>query len=246
MSQGQQPFGPDRERTSGQARGRTHWRTHWRTTPHIAEAELGLYGAGDLSWWRRPVLRFHLAQCQRCRERVQAYQSDRQQVRNVAAQMPPHLNWESLAREMTANIHVGLAAGECVAPRRERRGLSTTWRVVAASVGLSVLLSTAWWINTPARETESLGRAMKAMTTRAFSTGGILGGNRRYAAWEDSPALVGVSAAGIELRENGSMLGVSQGEERPVAVSLSVKGSARARYVDADTGQVTITGVYAQ
>jgi hypothetical protein len=28
-------------------------------------------------------------------------------------------------------------------------------------------------------------------------------------------------------------------------VTLSVQGSARARYIDADTGQVTITSVYA-
>jgi hypothetical protein len=39
---------------------------------------------------------------------------------------------------------------------------------------------------------------------------------------------------------------MSQGVGRPVSVTLSVQGSARARYVDADTGQVTITGVYAQ
>ena len=51
---------------------------------------------------------------------------------------------------------------------------------------------------------------------------------------------------GIELRENGAWLGVTQGKDRPVAVSLNVKGTARARYVDEDTGQVTITSVYAQ
>jgi len=47
-------------------------------------------------------------------------------------------------------------------------------------------------------------------------------------------------------QQNGGTLGMSQGQERPVNVTLSVQGSARARYIDADTGQITITGVYAQ
>ena len=50
----------------------------------------------------------------------------------------------------------------------------------------------------------------------------------------------------FELQQNGGTLGMSQGQERPVSVILSVQGSARARYIDSDTGQVTITGVYAQ
>ena len=63
---------------------------------------------------------------------------------------------------------------------------------------------------------------------------------------EDRGPTVQVSAAGIQLQQNGGTLGMSQGQERPVNVTLSVQGSARARYIDADTGQVTITGVYAQ
>jgi len=65
-------------------------------------------------------------------------------------------------------------------------------------------------------------------------------------ALEDAGPMVQVSAAGIQLQQNGGTLGMSQGQQRPVSVTLSVQGSARARYIDADTGQVTITGVYAQ
>jgi hypothetical protein len=32
----------------------------------------------------------------------------------------------------------------------------------------------------------------------------------------------------------------------PSVVSVSLQGSVRARYVDSDTGQVTVTNVYAQ
>lgn len=63
---------------------------------------------------------------------------------------------------------------------------------------------------------------------------------------EDPGPVVEASATGIELRENGSALKISQGPLRPIAVSVSAQGSASARYVDAETGQVTITSVYVQ
>jgi hypothetical protein len=63
---------------------------------------------------------------------------------------------------------------------------------------------------------------------------------------EERGPVVEATSSGIELRENGSSLGVSQGAARPLAVSVSVQGSASARYVDSDTGQMTITSVYAQ
>jgi hypothetical protein len=63
---------------------------------------------------------------------------------------------------------------------------------------------------------------------------------------EDRGPTVQVSASGIQLQQNGGTLGMSQGQQWPVNVTLSVQGSARARYIDADTGQITITGVYAQ
>ena len=59
--------------------------------------------------------------------------------------------------------------------------------------------------------------------------------------------VVSVNEKGIELQENGSSLGISQGSAPPLAVSVNAQGSASARYIDADTGQVTITSVgYAQ
>ena len=58
--------------------------------------------------------------------------------------------------------------------------------------------------------------------------------------------MVEATPSGIALYENGSSLGVSQGNAEPVNVSVSAPGSASARYVDADTGQMTITSVYVQ
>jgi hypothetical protein len=205
---------------------------------HITEADMALFATRDMALWRQPLIRLHIARCSDCRNRVTAYQADREAVRQMAAGMPMGVQWDRLAAEMTANIRVGLAAGECVAPRIPRRILSTGWRVSAAMAGFTVLLVSAWWLNMPASETASLGRAVKKIAQiRPWQGTGIL---------EDRGPLVEVSASGIQLRENGGAMGVSQGVARPVSVTLSVQGSARARYIDSETGQVTITGVYAQ
>ena len=52
--------------------------------------------------------------------------------------------------------------------------------------------------------------------------------------------------AGLELRENGRTLTMLQPASTAVTYSVNAAGSLRARYVDSDTGQVTITNVYAQ
>jgi len=141
---------------------------------------------------------------------------------------------------MAANIRVGLAAGECVAPRAPKFVIPTAWRVAAAVAGLSALLVVAWWLNMPASQTASLGRAMKAIANgREWQARHMLG-------LDDAATLVQASSEGIELRQNGAALTVSQRGARPVSVSLNTQGSARARYIDSDTGQVTITSVYAQ
>jgi hypothetical protein len=209
-------------------------------TRHIAEADVALYATRDMPLWRQPLMRLHVARCAACGSRIAAYRSDRESIRRMAAEMPPGLRWDRLAAEMAANIRVGLEAGECVARRREHRTLPTGWRVAAAVAGFTMLLISAWWLNMPASQSASLGRAMKKIAqVRPWRGAGI-------AALEDRGPLVEVSAAGIQLRENGGALGVSQGMARPISVTLSVQGSARARYLDLDTGQITITSVYAQ
>jgi anti-sigma factor RsiW len=201
---------------------------------HIPETGLALYVSGDLSLWHRAMVRVHLNGCERCRKLVESYRSDRASVRELVGGMPGDVDWDRLAAEMTANIRVGLAAGECVAPR-PARAVVWGWRPVAVMAGLVVLLAGGWWLNMPPAETQALGRAVRS----------IWHGRGAGMADEHGP-VVAVSASGIELRENGSALAVSQGAARPVAVSVSMQGSASASYVDTDTGQVTITSVYVQ
>ena len=204
---------------------------------HICDSDLALYATADMPFWRQPLVRLHLASCRDCEERAHAFRDDRQAVRLLGSELPRGLAWERLAGEMTANIRVGLAAGECVAPRLQPRSLPAGWRIAASVAGFSALLVSAWWLNMPRAENAALGAAVKKIV-HALPWPGALA--------EDRGPSVEVSAAGIQLRENGGVLGISQGMARPVSVSLSVQGSARARYVDAETGQVTITGVYAQ
>jgi hypothetical protein len=206
---------------------------------HPLQSELALYSTGDLPLWRRPLVRMHLTGCDACRSWVAAFESDRESIRRLASEMPQSLNWDRLAAEMSANVRVGLEAGECVATRVHKPTFSTGWRVAAASAGVAILLVSAWWLNMPRADSVALGRAMQRLAQKG--------------PWhlsdldlEDRGPTVEVSASGIQLEQNGGTLGMSKGQERPVNVTLSVQGSARARYIDADTGQVTITGVYAQ
>ena len=171
--------------------------------------------------------------------RADEYHADRERVRSLADELPG-VRWERLAAEMAANIRVGLAAGECVAPRAPKHTIPTGWRVAGAIAGVCALLVLAWWLNMPAAQTASLGRAMKAIAN------GPQWQARHMLGLDDTLTLVQASAEGVELRENGGALTLSQRGVRPVSVTLNTQGSARARYVDSETGQVTITSVYAQ
>ena len=201
---------------------------------HVKETELALYHCGDLSLWRHIGVRLHLRHCEECRKGGEAFRQDREALREASAQMPAGVNWDRLSAEMAANIRVGLAAGECVAPRGRKR-MAWAWQAAAAAASVTLLIGAALWLNFPASDKEVLANALRQLV-----------GGRAHPAFEEAGPVVEASSAGIEWRENGSALKISQGTLRPVAVSVDAQGSASARYVDTDTGQVTITSVYVQ
>src|ERR1700736_3003585 len=102
---------------------------------HGMETDLALYAAGDLPFWRSALVglrvRLHLRGCDECRELAEAMRADRAELRRSADDLPADISkncdWDQLAAEMTANIRVGLAAGECVTPR-ERKVAAISWR----------------------------------------------------------------------------------------------------------------------
>lgn len=220
---------------------------------HIPESDLALFISGDVGMWTYVHINLHLAHCEACRERIEAYRLSRQRLKQAAAEMPEGADWDRLAAEMTANIRVGLAAGECVAPRRKLDWkpsagyLSRThgWKVVAAwagiTVGAAALLSAAFLLNLPASDGESLMRSLHALVQ-----GGRSGSARLAPGIGDRGPVVEASSSGVELRVNGVVVSIPQAPTRPVAITVSAPGSASARYVDDDTGQMTISSVYVQ
>ena len=202
---------------------------------HVVETELALYAAGDLPFWRSVLVRLHVRGCDECHGLLEALRADRQELRQSADDMPSSVDWDQLAAEMTANIRVGLAAGECVTPR-ERKVVAMSWRPVAIAAGLVVLLAGAWWLNIPRTDTEVIGRALRDMAT----------GGRVNPPQAERDPVVGASSAGVVLVQNGGQIRIDQGSLEPVMYSVSTQGSASTRYIDQDTGQVTITAVYAQ
>ena len=204
-------------------------------TRHVAESDLALFASRDLSPWAGLRTRLHVSRCRLCAGRLEAYRIDRRHRLASAAEMPEYVDWERLRAEMAANIRVGLAAGECVAPREPKSiGFAFGWKPAAVMAGAVLVLSAAWVLNTPLAQTVSLGHSLRRIA-RGPAPADL-----------DRGLVVEASRAGIELRQNGGSLALTQSGSEPVAVSVSVEGSASARFVDADTGQITVTSVYVQ
>jgi hypothetical protein len=209
-------------------------------TGHVKEPDLALYASGDLRLWQRATIHLHVRRCESCREAVEEFRADRRALRDAAAELPEGLEWARLSAEMTANIRVGLAAGECVAPRgHARKFVPASWRPVAlasmVTAAFAALLVGGWWLNMPSQETQALSRAMRSIW------------HGRSVMSEERGPVIEASSEGIELRKDGGTLGLAQDSAKLVSVSVSTQGSASAHYVDQDTGQVTVTSVsYAQ
>jgi hypothetical protein len=130
--------------------------------------------------------------------------------------LPAGLKWDRLAAEMSANIHLGLSAGECVAPAAplepQTLTLGWTWRAAAAMVVLTLVFGAAWWLN-PVRPQPMAETGLQ------------------------------VSADGVKLSENGGVLELGAGDAEPALSTVSLDGSGSLRSVDPHTFQVTITAV---
>lgn len=199
---------------------------------HPDEQRIALYAGRDTGWFGRILMARHVAACDSCRARVEAYRADRKALRDAASELPAGLDWKRLASEMTANIRVGLEAGECVGEPSPGR-THIVWRPAFAGVGLALVLLGGWYLNFPADQRASLTRALGRLW------------NRPAPVAENIVSLES-TRNGIRVSQNGAAMTVmNPGAEAPVVV-VSTTGALAARYVDDDTGQVTITNVYAQ
>ena len=62
----------------------------------------------------------------------------------------------------------------------------------------------------------------------------------------DADVSVAAVREGLVLKQNGAAMTLMNPGRVPSFVTATTRGEVRARYVDADTAQVTITNVYAQ
>jgi hypothetical protein len=189
---------------------------------HPSQATLALQAGGDLGFFSRWRVERHLTHCERCREELEAYQVTRQILPDLAE--IPEIPWNRLAAEMKANIRLGLEAGECVrTPEPALR--ETRWftgaRAAVALASVVVLLVTGAVLERPAPV------------------------NLPGAADEGEGLVVQDTGDGIQVRRGGQALRLMNPSQR-VLYSPDAQGSMRARYVDPETGYVTINNVYAE
>jgi hypothetical protein len=128
----------------------------------------------------------------------------------------PDLNWNSLAAEMRANIRLGLEAGACVRSAR----LSNGWnpRLTVAFASLLLLLASSFFLRD----------------------------GRPHVAVESAGPILQSSGSGVEFRTGHNSLTLLNRHGAAADQTVSAQGRVGARYIDGETGAVTINNVYLQ
>jgi hypothetical protein len=200
--------------------------------PHPAPEVLALAARGDLPFFVRLRLRSHLMRCAVCEHAMTQFAAAAAELRREAATetltaFEAIADWNRLEREMLGNIVVGVAAARCIENvGRKRRWLSTAAIVTA----LAALFIGGWMTHIPREETNQLVSKLS-----------------HFAGLRTTPrpaSVVRTTATGIAVRSHGVTLTILHPSS--AVVSVSGNSSVAARYVDEDTGQVTITSVYGQ
>jgi hypothetical protein len=207
---------------------------------HPNEFQLALFAGGDLGLWDRWRIQRHVSGCPGCESEIEGLRAAKKNVLDLAAELPENLNWDRLADEMTGNIRVGLAAGEAIArfdqPDAQARPVRLGWNVALIATCATAVFVAGFWIIVPQAQKDHLLAALQRIRSERLgihSTSGQEG------------IVLEASSAVLEVKENGRTLSLLRPASSAVtAVSVSMKGSAGVRYVDADTGQVTTNKVY--
>jgi len=191
---------------------------------HPGERLLALWSGGDLPAWRAWMVKRHVAGCEACRREVDAYRRASQVAREMA-ELPAELAWDRLAAEMKANIHLGLVAGAIAAEQTKGR-VRWGWRAAIAVAIFTLAVVSGWLAPFPLSKTVRKPPVVAGETAL------------------DPGIFAEATPAGIELKGNGGTLAVVGRSTTVVTVSAKSSGSVGARFVDSDTGQVTIANVY--
>ncbi|HTP30943.1 MAG TPA: hypothetical protein VMJ75_02145 [Candidatus Acidoferrales bacterium] len=184
---------------------------------HPDETKLALHSSGDLGWFAGWRTERHLARCARCRDEVAGFREMRETLPALAEL--PDVQWNRLAAEMRANIRLGLAAGECVGDAAEDvpSPLFGKARAVLAFASIFTLVVTGLVLERPAPS----GSAAREPIAMAVDNG-------------------------IEMRAGNQGFGLMHAGARNVINTVSAAGTLGARYVDPQSGYVTMTKVYVE
>jgi hypothetical protein len=199
------------------------------TFGHPSHADLALYSGADLPFWRQWQVRRHVRKCAGCEAELELY-------RDTAAQLKAHLRSpesfvldRALEREMIGNIHVGVAAANCIAEVRQRRVRG--WSLGALFATLTLVFLLGWMLNIPHQDSSRIVSALRS----AFSRNQ----NRVSTVLRSTPL-------GVSVRSQGGTLTILRPATAHATATFTGDGSVAVRYVDNETGQVTITNVYGQ
>jgi hypothetical protein len=193
---------------------------------HPSESDLALYAAGDLSWAKQKLTGRHVSQCGSCQSVVVEYSEFRPEVCGFP-KLPSHIQWSRLQAEMTANIHLGLEAGECVSPRVAARpsaklyvpfgGVPSWHRLGIACAVLCAVAGITFMIQHPP------GLAAPVVTGTVLEA----------------------SELGLQISEGAQTLRLLNTSGTEVSRTVGARGEVDARYLDTN-GYVTVSQVYGQ
>ena len=184
---------------------------------HPSASYLALFAGGELGRVRQWFMARHIAGCDRCRQEAAEFTALRDELQVMAED--PDISWSSMAADMRANIRLGLEAGECVTEHPAAPSGAFSLRAIVACASLAALLTVGFLIEQPSpRSTYPSNKPEAVLET---SGAGI-----QVTEGSQSMMLLNVSSHDVQYRAGGSTMG--------------------ARYVNSDTGQVTINNVYVQ
>jgi hypothetical protein len=184
---------------------------------HPRENDLALLAGGEAGRMRRFLLDRHVRTCADCQETVAEYRELRTVLAGVET---PDLNWNFLAADMRANIRLGLEAGACVRTPAIFRRWNLRPAIALASLLLLVVAGEFLRDARPHR----LAAGLDTATPVLQSTG-----------------------SGIEIRTGADSLTLlNHHGDAVVNQTVSAQGDIGARYIDGETGSVTINNVYLQ
>lgn len=199
---------------------------------HPSLHTLALYSTGDLHLLTRLQAAYHVARCADCEQQVFLFRSATAELKREARAealtgFEAVADWSRLEREMLGNIGVGIAAGRCIDKVGRRRVLLSRGAFVA---GLMLLFAAGWITHIPREQTDHLAASLQR----------FVGMERPHIA----ATVLRTTPEGIAVRAQGATLTIMH--PASAVVSLSGASAVSARYVDEETGQVTITKVYGQ